>query len=715
MSNRAPKKEWWSAQELAEAGLPDMPTTKRRVNSLATKSGWATVPDCARRRAGRGGGYEFHWSLLPHRAQEKLLIERAPVLKVEAPADTPSRDETWARFEALPGKVRAEAKRRLGIIQKVEALQGVDGNRVAAVAAVASLEKVSSRTIFNWLEMVEGVRLDDRLAYLAPKHRQGAKRRRAVPLDPKFKAKLLEDYLRLECPSLTSCYDRTVRLAEANEWSVPPIHRVSRWIKKNISPTTLILARKGYEALSRATPAQIRDKSTLSAMEGVNGDFHRFDVFVRFPAGPNGEREEIARPQMCAFQDIYSGKLLATRLDRTPNSQCVQLTIGDMIEEWGIPQHVLLDNGREFAAKSITGGSKTRYRFKVKDDDPSGLLTALSCDIHWALPYSGQSKPIERAFRDLCDRVAKHPAFEGAYTGNSPDAKPENYGNAAIPLDVFEAILAEEIAFHNARPDRRSEVAYGRSFDDVFNESYATAPIRKATAEQRRLWLMGAEGIKTNSRTGQINFMRNRYYDPWLSDHAGERVVIRFDRDDLHAGIHVYSADDAYLGFAKCSVPQGFFSMGSSKATAKAKSAYRKAQKEELKRFKDLAKIEDVAKVKSVPAPEAPPAPDASVIRAAFEARPMSRPEATPMSDQARKMQEEMMAEVADLDAHRPPAQESDRERYERARELEEKQTAGTPITKDQQKWLAGYQQTPMYRTMKGLAEDFGKGFAAKK
>ena len=33
-------------------------------------------------------------------------------------------------------------------------------------------------------------------------------------------------------------------------------------------------------------------------MEAVNGDYHRFDVFVRMPT-PEGER--IVRPQMVAF------------------------------------------------------------------------------------------------------------------------------------------------------------------------------------------------------------------------------------------------------------------------------------------------------------------------------------------------------------------------------------------------------------------------------
>ena len=114
------------------------------------------------------------------------------------------------------------------------------------------------------------------------------------------------------------------------------------------------------EALKRLRPAQIRDRSGLHALEGVNADFHRFDVFVQFPAGPGGQKAEIIRPQLVAFQDLFSGKLLAWRLDRTPNSHAVQLCIGDMIEQWGIPTHVLMDNGREFAAKLITAKARTR-------------------------------------------------------------------------------------------------------------------------------------------------------------------------------------------------------------------------------------------------------------------------------------------------------------------------------------------------------------------
>ena len=55
MSDPAPAQGWWSAAELAEAGLPDLPRTKRKVNEMARREGWGGVPGkVRRRRASRG-------------------------------------------------------------------------------------------------------------------------------------------------------------------------------------------------------------------------------------------------------------------------------------------------------------------------------------------------------------------------------------------------------------------------------------------------------------------------------------------------------------------------------------------------------------------------------------------------------------------------------------------------------------------------------------
>lgn len=711
MKPSTPTQEWWTAAEIAEAGLPDLANTPQNVTSTAIRQNWRTHPKLARRRKGKGGGWEYHWSLFPSRAQVRLLatVNVPPAPKPAEPA--PDRDEVWAWFDGLPADAKAKAQQRLLAIQKVEALEAGGSTRHVAVIDVASMEHVAPRSIWNWMEMIWGVRVDDRLAYLAPRHRAAKRTSRRAVIDPRFADLIKADVLRLGEPSLVSCYDRCVRVARAEGLTVPPLHSVRRWLDRTISRTTWVFARQGMEALKRMRPTQIRDRSSLHALEGVNTDFHRFDVFVQFPAGPGGQKAEIARPQLIAFQDLLSNKLLSWRLDRTPNSHAVQLCIGEMIETWGIPAHVLMDNGREFAAKLITGGVKTRFRFKTRDSDIPGLLVSLGSEIHWALPYSGQSKPIERAWRDLCDRVAKHPAFDGAYTGNSPDAKPENYGTRAIPLDVFTAVLRDEIELHNSRPDRRSEVAYGRSFNAVFDESYATAPIRKATSAQRRLWLMGAEGLKTHARTGQLNFMGNRYHADWMMDLAGSRVVARFDRAALWDGLHIYSMADEYLGFAPCSVKSGFFDVDDARSTARDKKDWQKARKAELAAHRKFTAA-DVADALAAlpPVPVAAPV-EATVIRPLFDAprAPASAPRRTG-EDAAQQ------AVVADLDARRAkPADVNDvgRETYIRARDLERQSATGAVLTKDQQVWLSRYQTSSEYRTWVRMVADFGEDFLA--
>jgi hypothetical protein len=443
MTGPAPAQEWWSAAELAASGLPDVPGTKRRVNDLAQREGWAMMAGKVRRRRGAGGGIEYHWSLLPLRARLQLGSGPAKV-----PRERRGPDEAWARYEAAGDKAREEAGARLAAIAEVEALEAAGLTRSMAVRDVAGTLGRTEKSLWNWLGMIDGVRAADRLACLidgrAVRRSGGAR----VELDDAFIALVRSDWLRLSQPSLTSCYDRAARvwLAEKRNSPVPPLHQVRRRIRAEVSRPTEVFLRKGAEALKRFYPAQVRSKAFMAPMECIQGDYHKFDVFVQWPGV-----EKPVRPQLMVWSDVYSGKLLAWRLSDTANSHTVQLVTGDLIRKWGVPQAALMDNGREFAAKAMTGGAPSRFRFKIRDEDIPGLLPLLGIEIHWATPYAGQSKPIERAFRDLCDRVARHPAFDGAYTGNNPTAKPEDYGSRAIPLEDFKAVMEEEMAHHNER------------------------------------------------------------------------------------------------------------------------------------------------------------------------------------------------------------------------------------------------------------------------
>lgn len=699
MSERRPDREWWTAAELAEAALPDLPASRQGVELTIKRQGWRQAPGAARRRKSRGGGWEYHWTLLPSRAQQALLAQAAPAPGAPAPVD---RDALWARFDRLAERTKRKAHRALEAVQTVEALERGGMTRDLACHQVARQFGCSARTVWNWLGRIEGVRSDDRLPHLAPRHGAAVRGETSADCSPEFWEVLKADYLRLEQPSFSACYRRAVRIAKSEGWITLPERTMRRRLEAEVPETTILLCRQGVEALKRLYPSQIRDRTALHAMEAVNADYHRFDVFVRWPRYEGDNECEIIRPQLVAFQDIYSGRIVSWRVDRTPNKVGVSLALGDMIERFGIPEHILLDNGREFANKFLTGQVPTRYRFKVKDDDIPGILKTLGCEVHWAMPYSGQSKPIERAFRDFCDDISKDPRFAGAYTGNRPDAKPENYGNRAIPLEDFLAVLAEGIEEHNARPGRRGQTTQGRSLLETFEDSYATAPIRKATEEQRRLWLMGAEGLHANSRNGEIKLMENKYWAPWMHQIAGRRVVARFDPADLHAGLHLYGLDSAYIGHAECIEKGGFFSLEDARNHAAARRHFVKKERAAADALQRMRATEVGGYLDAARPTGETPAVEAQVVRPTFDRKPKAadtyKPrERSPEEDAAHQ------AVVADFEAKRrqaeetrPPA-ETERSRFRAAIELEARLGRGEEVGEEQAAWLRSYQSTAEY------------------
>ena len=313
-------------------------------------------------------------------------------------------------------------------------------------------------------------------------------------------------------------------------------------------------------------PVQKRTVKEMHALEWINGDGYQHNVFVLWPNG------DINRPKTWFWQDVYSRKILAYRVDITENTDVIRLSFGELVENFGIPDHVTIDNTRSAANKWMTGGVPNRYRFKIKEDDPLGLFPTLKIKVHWTSVHNGhghgQAKPVERSFGigGIGEVVDKHPAFAGAYTGNSPMAKPENYGSTAVPLDKFTEVLEQEIIAWNARDKRRTEMAAGnKSFDQVFTESYQRSSIRIPTEEQRRLWMLSAEAIRVQ-RDGTFTLDagkatgkgRNRYQANSLHEHEGQKVVVRFDPQTLHKNVFVYTLDGRFIDEATCIDDSGF-------------------------------------------------------------------------------------------------------------------------------------------------------------
>lgn len=274
----------------------------------------------------------------------------------------------------------------------------------------------------------------------------------------------------------------------------------------------------------RCYPPQIRDRSGMTAMEGINADCHKIDVFVRWPGF-----DKPIRPQIVAFQDIYSGKILSWRVDVDPNKVAVMQAFQDVLRNYGIPRHCLFDNGMEFANKWLSGGAPSRFRFRIRPEgEPLGVLAMLGVTVHFATPAHGQAKPVERAFGDFARDIARDARFAGAYVGHKPDAKPKTTGCAPSTLRISCASSARS---DQAQRARRPSVAYraGPQPRSDLRRKLRAQPIRPAADEQLRLCLMAQQVRRLNASNGQMTLWKNGYWSEWMSeiDRAGRRGAVQ--------------------------------------------------------------------------------------------------------------------------------------------------------------------------------------------
>lgn len=704
MTLQLPIKEWWTAQEIADAGLADMPNSMQGVTDQAKREGWRGHPQLARRRDGRGGGWEYHWRLFPTRAQRSLIVSANSPEEAKVRQD---RAEIWAWFEGLPEGIKDKAKRSLRILQAVEELAPAT-TKFLAVAMAAKQYKVSDRTIWGWFERVEGVDAADRLPYLAPRHRAAAPKRAKSQASDEFYTLLKGLYLRLEGPGFSHCWRDAMKICKGSGLEGLTERTARRWLDANVPMLDQVFAREGLAGLRRRFPPQIRDRSTMAALQMVNADCHKIDVFVWWPGLKNP-----VRPQLIVFQDIYSGKILSWSIDLNPNKVAVMQAFMKMLKDYGIPQHCLFDNGMEFANKDMTGGAQHRFRFKVAEEEPIGVLGMLGIGMSFATVAHGQAKPIERAFRDFAEDIALDPRFAGAYVGNHIDAKPENYMSKAIDLSYFVDVVEEGIHEHNARTGRRSHTAQGRSFDETFAESYQRTPIRPAKEEQLRLCLMAMYVRKLHQNNGQITLYKNSYWSEWMSEIAGQTVTARFNPEDLHEGAYLYSMTGEYLGFAPCRQRSLFRDIASARALAKENSRRLREARARLADLRPLSVDQIAKRLDALPKPKPSPL-EAVVVQLdrlnQIELRKKGGgliQAALPVPDTSRD--DELTVLQFDLAARQEPKkQDAEVARFWRLLDIENRMAAGEAIPAEDAEFWGRLHTHPVYLAQRDMYDRHG-------
>jgi len=589
---------WYSARELA--GLPGVPGTERGVRKKADAEKWPSRP----REVGKGS--EWPLSALPAATQAALLLRAAPAAAPVLPARRPKehgqprhvhpeqRAARWAHFERLSDARKVVAQERLKAVMAVQALidggVGVELARHAVAAQYAAMGRRGFST-FNLSRLAAAVGDAPRADWLALLADEYVGRTARAACEGVAWEWYQTHYLTRARPSHASTYRRVVEMAATQGWRIPSAITFVRRLDAEVSHVTQVLLREGPEAASRLMPTRQRDASVFGCGEAVNGDGLKFDrLWVKFPDG------EILNTATAWFwQDIYSRRILAWRLDKTENTDVFRLATYDLTAICA-PDYVLLDNTRVAANKAMTAGAPGRHRFTADPEDGLGLLLMLGMNPHFTNPdkETGNpgAKPIERAFGigGIHSEVATHPKLIG--TGFSKAT--------AIDAELLREVITQEVARFNARPKRDTQACNKLlSFDEAWQAGLQRRPPRVLSDAQRRLLLMARE-VVTVQRTGIVEIKagrsdhgRNSYWHDRTVEFAGQKVAVHFDPANLRADVHLYSLQGRYLLASQHRASAAFNDTRSAREDAKWKTAAIKARKKEAEYTQRRSKLEN--------------------------------------------------------------------------------------------------------------------------
>ena len=264
------------------------------------------------------------------------------------------------------------------------------------------------------------------------------------------------------------------KLAVQQGWTIPSTdavrHRLAQepdWLWK--------VGREGEKALERSYPAVERDYSTLGIHELWESDGRRVDVWCIWPDGT------IARPVLMIWRDVRTRAVLSVRGAMSENTALVLDAFGMALQRTGTaPENAKIDNGRAYASKAATGGQANRYRFNIQPGEQPGVITLVGTKVIWAPPGRGQSKAIESFWGQFAEHVDKLPEFQGAYCGNGPHAKPENFCRAnAVPIALYAAAVDRWLQWYNNEHRHEGSGMNGRTPMEVYAELTAQAGKRK--------------------------------------------------------------------------------------------------------------------------------------------------------------------------------------------------------------------------------------------
>lgn len=353
---------------------------------------------------------------------------------------------------------------------------------------------------------------------------------------------------------IKQCYQDTKRwisaeLPELYE-TIPSYTTFYRHLQSDLSLPVKVLGREGEKAFTdRCAPYIRRVYDNMSSNEWWIADNHTFDVISQ---RADGTRHRL---YLTAFFDARSGIFTGCHITDAPCSQATLIALRKGILQYGIPDNIYVDNGREFLTHDIGGLGHRAKRPKDGQEQyaPPPVFERLGIKMTNAIVRNAKAKIIERRFRDIKDQLSR---LFTTYTGGNVTEKPECLkhilkDDGSIPTDETMTQAVTELLeyYFNRQPYGGAVVAdRGKPRMQVYNEHLQRK--RVASADELALMLMRSSRPQKVGRRGVHLDIAGQRIDYWTTEMLnvleGKQVYYRYDPDDL-SEVRLYDLQDRYL------------------------------------------------------------------------------------------------------------------------------------------------------------------------
>ncbi|MDV7341007.1 Mu transposase C-terminal domain-containing protein [Terasakiella sp. A23] len=564
---------FFSADEYAAMDLPDFYNNKRGVIRHAQREGWIIkdrwnrwqpsldkngIP-LAQKRSGKGGGWEYHYVLLPpvafnhfidNHLQEDVeggaLVEEVDVAFKEKP-DQLDQLNQWQVdvMEARCGILRwiDEQSMRGGRTNAIERLRDliltnrlpsylrdliIQANAKSGKQSGKTKLKLSRATIYEWFKAKE----KNGVAGLAP-----ALSKETDFTIPDWAWQLLELYRQPNKPSLLSCMEDLPKYLPANI-QVPTYDQARLFIKK-LSPITQNKGRMGPQALKAMKAFTRRDVSELWPTAVYSSDGHTFKATVEHPF-----HGQPFRPEITVVIDIYTRYVVGWSVGLAEDSLGVLEALSVSIIEGDDGRHRGMcciwytDNGPGFRAELFEAPAVGFY-------DRWGITPKKS------LAYNSQARgvierlnktlwvPLAKSYTTYVGKDADKEAIREIKRITDKELRAKRKAPFEMTWDEFKQCVQDQIDSYNAKPHsslkrvrcpetrRNRYLSPKEVWDNWLAEGNQPILIAKdEAADLKRPYL------KRKISRGEVRLLNNVYFSFDLEHYHGDWALVGFDVHD---------------------------------------------------------------------------------------------------------------------------------------------------------------------------------------